>query len=192
MLCILCNISGFLSSLRSNGSMSTENEQQALFSKLFEEYQDAIFRFVFFRVGNRHIALDITQDTFVRLWGHLAKGGAIEHEQAFVYRIAKNAVIDYYKKSKSSSLDNLLENGFDPETTINTDEIFRNDDIKMVQGLLEDLDEESKQIIFLRYTEEKPIEEIADLYGKTTNAMTVRIHRIIQKLKGRYDETHYD
>lgn len=172
--------------------MSTENEQQALFSKLFEEYQDAIFRFVFFRVGNRHIALDITQDTFVRLWGHLAKGGAIEHEQAFVYRIAKNAVIDYYKKSKSSSLDNLLENGFDPETTINTDEIFRNDDIKMVQGLLEDLDEESKQIIFLRYTEEKPIEEIADLYGKTTNAMTVRIHRIIQKLKGRYDETHYD
>lgn len=192
MLCILCNIRGFLSSLRLNGSMSTENEQQALFSKLFEEYQDAIFRFVFFRVGNRHIALDITQDTFVRLWGHLAKGGSIEHEQAFVYRIAKNAVIDYYKKSKSSSLDTLLENGFDPETNVHTDEIFRNDDIKMVQGLLEDLDEESKQIIFLRYTEEKPIEEIATLYGKTTNAMTVRIHRIIQKLKGRYNETQYD
>lgn len=172
--------------------MSNENEQQALFSKLFEEYQDAIFRFVFFRVGNRHLALDITQDTFVRLWGHLAKGKNIEHEQAFVYRIAKNAVIDYYKKSKSSSLDSLLENGFDPETNIHTDEIFRNDDIKMVQGLLEDLDEESKQIIFLRYTEEKPIEEIANIYGKTTNAMTVQIHRIVQKLKGRYNETHYD
>lgn len=174
------------------GSMHTENENQALFSKLFEEYQDAIFRFVFFRVGNRTIALDITQDTFIRLWGHLAKGGTIEHEQAFIYRIAKNAVIDYYKKSKSSSLDALLENGFDPETTMHTDEIFRNDDIKMVQGLLEDLDEESKQIIFLRYTEEKPIEEIATLFGKTANAMTVRIHRIIQKLKGRYNETHYD
>ncbi len=172
--------------------MNHENEQQALFSKLFEEYQDAIFRFVFFRVGSRTIALDITQDTFIRLWGHLAKGGAIEHEQAFVYRIAKNAVIDYYKKSKSSSLDSLLENGFDPETTIHTDEIFKNDDIKMVQGLLEDLDEESKQIIFLRFTEEKPIEEIAGLFGKTTNAMTVRIHRIIQRLKGRYHELYDD
>ena len=64
--------------------MNQENEQQALFSKLFEEYQDAIFRFVFFRVGGRQTALDITQDTFVRLWGHLAKGGNIEHEQAFV------------------------------------------------------------------------------------------------------------
>lgn len=174
------------------GSMDTENQNQALFSKIFEEYQDAIFRFVFFRVGNRQIALDITQDTFVKLWGHLIKGGKIEHEQAFIYRIAKNAVIDYYKKSKSSSLDILIEGGFEPESNIHTDEIFRNDDIKMIQGLLEEVDEESRQIIFLRYTEEKPIEEIAEIYGKTTNAMTVRIHRIIQKLKGRYNETQYD
>lgn len=172
--------------------MDTENQNQALFSKIFEEYQDAIFRFVFFRVGSRQIALDITQDTFVKLWGHLIKGGTIEHEQAFIYRIAKNAVIDYYKKSKSSSLDTLLESGFEPESNIHTDEILRNDDIKMIQGLLEEVDEESKQIIFLRYTEEKPIEEIAEIYGKTTNAMTVRIHRIIQKLKGRYNETQYD
>lgn len=174
------------------GSMNTENENQALFSKLFEEYQDAIFRFALFRVGSRHIALDITQDTFVRLWGHLTKGGAIEHEQAFIYRIAKNAIIDYYKKSKSSSLDSLLDIGFEPETNAHVDEIFKNDDIKTVQSLLEELDEESKQIIFLRYTEEKPIEEIAELYGKTANAMTVRIHRIIQKLKSRYNDTQYD
>lgn len=172
--------------------MSIEQDKQALFQKLFEEYQDAIFRFTLFRVGSRSVALDITQDTFIRLWGYIAKGGKIEHEQAFVYRIAKNAVIDYYKKSKSSSLDFLVEGGYEPESNIHTDEILRNDDIKMVQGLLEDLDEESKQIIFLRYTEEKPIEEIATLFGKSTNAMTVRIHRIIQRLKTRYHETNYD
>ncbi len=170
--------------------MNTENDKQALFSKLFEEYQDNIFRFVFFRVGNRSIALDITQDTFIKLWGHISKGGTIEHEQAFVYRVAKNAVIDYYKKSKSSSLDELLEGGYDPEAKVYTDELFRNDDLRLVQNLLEDLDEESRQIIFLRYTEEKPIEEIALLYGKTANAMTVRIHRIIQKLKSRYNELY--
>ncbi len=172
--------------------MNSENQKQALFHKLFEEYQDAIFRFVLFRVTNRHVALDITQDTFVRLWSHLSKGGDIEHEQAFVYRIAKNAVIDYDKKSKSSSLDDLLDGGFEPATNIHEDEIFKNDDIKMVQSLLEDIDEESRQIIFLRYTEEKPIEEIAKLFGKSTNAMTVRIHRIIQKLKNIYQKQHYD
>lgn len=170
--------------------MNTENDKQALFSKLFEEYQDTIFRFVFFRVGTRSIALDITQDTFIKLWGYINKGGVIEHEQAFIYRIAKNAVIDYYKKSKSSSLDELMDGGFDPEAKLYTDDLFRNDDIRLIQNLLEDLDEESKQIIFLRYTEEKPIEEIAKLFGKSANAMTVRIHRIIQKLKGRYNELY--
>ncbi|MCC7436417.1 RNA polymerase sigma factor [Candidatus Nomurabacteria bacterium] len=172
--------------------MNSENKKQALFSKLFDEYQDAIFRFSLFRVGSRNVALDITQDTFVRLWSHISRDKPIEHESAFVYRIAKNAVIDYYKKSKSFSLDSMIDNGFDPQTNTDVDEIFKNDDIKMLQNIMEDLDEESKQIIFLRYTEEKPIEEIANLFGKSTNAMTVRIHRIIQKLKGRYNETYYD
>lgn len=173
--------------------MNPEQDQHALFHKLFEEYQDSIFRFVFFRVGSRPTALDITQDVFVKLWGYLAKGGSIDHEQAFVYRIARNAVIDYYKKSKSLSLEDLAETGFEPETHIHTDEIFRNDDIKTVHSLLDELDEESKQIMFLRYTEEKPIEEIATLFGKTANAMTVRIHRIIKKLQGRYEDyTYYD
>jgi RNA polymerase sigma factor (sigma-70 family) len=86
----------------------------------------------------------------------------------------------------------LLEGGYEPETNMHVDEILKNDDIKMVQGLLEELDEESKQIIFLRYTEEKPIDEIAIQFNKTANAMTVRIHRIIQKLKSRYNETQYD
>jgi RNA polymerase sigma-70 factor (ECF subfamily) len=172
--------------------MNTEQDNQALFQKIFEEYQDAIFRFVFFRVSNRQVAIDLTQDTFIRLWGHLNKGENINYEQAFVYKIAKNAVIDHYKKSKSFSLESMTDNGFEPETNTYVDEIFRNDDMKTVQGLLEELDEESKQIIFLRYTEEKPIEEIADLFGKSTNAMTVRIHRIIQKLKSRYAEVNYD
>lgn len=171
--------------------MINESAQHTLFHKLFEEYQDSIFRFVFFRVGNRQIALDITQDVFVRLWGYLSKGGSIDHEQAFLYRIARNAVIDYYKRSKSLSLDDMLETGFDPQSHMRTDEILKNDDIETIRTLLEELDEESKQIIFLRYTEEKPIEEIAGLFGKTANAMTVRIHRIIKKLQGRYNDTKY-
>ncbi len=171
--------------------MNPEQDQHALFHKLFEENQDSIFRFVFFRVGNRQIALDIVQDVFVRLWAYIAKGGTIDHEQAFLYRIARNAVIDHYKKSKSLSLDEMIDSGFDPESHRHTDEIFRNDDVKTVQSLVEELDEESRQIIFLRFTEEKPIEEIATLFGKTTNAMTVRIHRIIKKLQGRYNDIAY-
>lgn len=161
---------------------------EALFLEMINQYQDAIFRFLYFRVNNRAVAVDITQDTFTKVWTYLLSGKTIEYQEAFLYRAAKNALIDYYKKQKSSSLDTMMESGYDPESHKDTDEVLRQDDIQSVRTLLDTLDEESKQIIFLRYTEEKPIEEIAALYGKSVNAMTVTIHRIIKKLRTLYNE----
>jgi RNA polymerase sigma-70 factor (ECF subfamily) len=169
------------------GNDSSKDKEQHFFD-MVEKNQDAIFRFIYFRVTNRAVALDITQDTFTKTWLYLAAGKTIEYDEAFLYRTARNAVIDYFKKSKSASLDTLIEGGFDPGTMKTVDEVFRDDDIETVRGLLETLDEQSQQIIFMRYTEEKPIEEIAELHGTTVNAMTVRIHRIVKKLRSRFDE----
>jgi len=83
----------------------------------------------------------------------------------------------------------MLDGGYDPGSSKDLDELFKQDDIGTVQKILETIDEESRHIIFLRYAEERSIEEIAELYGKTVNAMTVHIHRIIKKLRGRYNET---
>lgn len=172
-----------------NGS-SKDKEQH--FFDMVDRHQDAIFRFIYFRVTNRAVALDITQDTFTKTWLYLASGKTVEHDEAFLYRTARNAVIDYFKKSKSASLDTLMEAGFDPGSNNTVDDIFREDDIETVRALLETLDEDSKHIIFMRYTEEKPIEEIAELYGTTINAMTVRIHRIVKKLRNRFEEKEHD
>ncbi len=161
---------------------------EAYFFKLFESYQEPIFRFLYFRVSDRTVALDITQDTFTKTWVYLQSGKTIEHEEAFLYRTAKNALIDYFKKAKSFSLDTLMEGGFDPRSDKATEDIIKKDDIATIQDLVTDLDEESKQIVFLRFGEEKPIEEIAALFGKSTNAMTVQIHRIIKKLRGRFTD----
>lgn len=135
------------------------------------------------------MALDITQDTFTKTWIYLQNGKTIEHEEAFLYRAAKNALIDYFKKSKSYSLDSMMDSGFDPRTDKVADDIIKGDDIATIQSLVQDLDEESKQIVYLRFAEEKPIEEIAQVFGKSTNAMTVQIHRIIKKLRGRFTDT---
>lgn len=163
-------------------------DNEALFIGMLENYQDAIFRFLYFRVNSRSVALDITQDTFTKIWKYLISGKKIDYPEAFIYRAAKNALIDYYKKEKPLSLDNMMESGFDPQSNKDTDELLRQDDIVGVQMLIEDLSEENKQIIYLRFTEEKPIEEIASMYNKSVNAMTVQIHRLIKKLRDRYEE----
>jgi len=165
-----------------------QQDLESVFLGMINDFQDAIFRFLYFRVGNRAVAVDITQDTFTKVWTYILSGKTIDYPEAFLYRAAKNALVDYYKKQKSSSLDYMMDSGYDPESHKDTDEIMRQDDIASVRTLVETLDEESKQIIFLRYTEEKPIEEIAALYGKSVNAMTVAIHRIIKKLRVTYYE----
>ncbi|HVY35937.1 MAG TPA: sigma-70 family RNA polymerase sigma factor [Candidatus Paceibacterota bacterium] len=176
---------GESSQLKSDHFESNSKKEDQFFS-LFERYQDPIFRFLYFRSGNRAVALDITQDTFTKTWMYLASGKTITHEEGFLYRTARNALIDYYKRSKSASLDALMESGFDPEDDLSNEKIFKGDDMATVRSLVEGLDEESKQIVFLRFSEERPIEEIAILFGKTTNAMTVQIHRIMKKLRGRF------
>lgn len=178
-----------LGSVEADTTAKTDQSSEQYFFELFERFQDPIFRFLYFRVHDRTVALDITQDTFTKTWSYLQGGKTIEHEEAFLYRSAKNALIDYFKKSKAYSLDSLMDAGFDPRTDKVTDDIIKGDDIETIKHLVEDLDEESKQIVYLRFAEEKPIEEIAAIFGKSTNAMTVHIHRIIKKLRGRFTDT---
>ena len=87
-------------------------------------------------------------------------------------------------------MDDLVTEGFEPEVDTTNDEIFKQDDIASVQKLLEELDEKSKQIIFLRYAEERSLDDIAALFDKTPNALAVQIHRIIEKLRKSYDKYH--
>lgn len=183
-----CKVKHSESSKQRTEQLKTDTTSEAYFLDLFERFQDPIFRFLYFRVQDRNLALDITQDTFSKTWVYLSKGNTIEHEEAFLYRTARNALIDYFKKPKSYSLDLLAEGGFDPESNATVQGILSNDDIKTIQSIIKDLDEESKQIVYFRFSEERPIEEIATLFGKSTNAMTVQIHRIIKKLRGAFTD----
>lgn len=174
------------SSSTTESSLTPRERAESLIFTLMETYQDQLFRYAFFRTNDRQIAIDIVQDTFTKVWVYLADGKTIANDEAFLYRVTKNAIIDFFKKKKSLSLEVVSASGFEPESSNEMHVKEKEGDIELVRGMLEELDEESKQIMFMRFSEERPIEEIAILFGKTTNAMTVKIHRIIQKLKSTY------
>lgn len=157
-------------------------EFEKAFIKAYEVNQDAIFRFCFFKTSNRELAKDLTQETFVRAWTYAANGGTIREFRAFFYRLAKNLVIDWYRKRKSDSLDNMLEAGFDPPApeTIDRDD---KDDIAWVMKTVTKLRQEDQEIIVWRYVEDKTPGEIAELLGENENTISVRLHRAIKRLK---------
>lgn len=153
-------------------------EQQ--FQGWYEEFSDPLFRFCFSKTSNRETALDLTQETFARLWDEVVKGKDIAHPRALLYTIARNLITDHYRKKKSDSLDTLLEAGAEFGLPARAEV-----DVAYSEALhaINELDEVYREAVYLRYVEELPPREIADITGESVNVISVRITRGMQQLR---------
>lgn len=155
------------------------SEQQ--FLKAYDSYMEAIFRFCFYKTNDRELAMDLMQQSFLKTWSYLKDGYDIDNIKAFVYKIAGNLVIDWYRKKKEQSLDNLREQGFDL-TDISMD-IERYVEARWSLETSNKLSLEDHQLIVFCYVEGMSPSEIASVTGKKVNTVSVAIHRAIERLK---------
>lgn len=152
-----------------------------IFLAAFSEYGDAIFRFCVFKVSNAALAEDMTQEVFMRYWQYLRKGNEMTNTRAFLYAVAHNMVKDWYKKKKSGSLDTLMDAGYEPEEGGPTAEevaAYR-------EGLrtIEDMDDNDKTVLLLRYVEGLDPKDIAEILGESANTVSVRLNRAMKRLQ---------
>ncbi len=152
------------------------------FLQTFDAYSDAIFRFCVLKTSSRELAEDLTQEVFTRYWQALAQGKQMTNDRSFLYTIAQNLVIDWYRKKKSASLDALQDSGYDPA---DTREISAEDQAAYTQVLavIGDLEEKDKEALLLRYVEGLDPKDIAALWGESANAVSVRINRALRKVR---------
>lgn len=174
------------------GSLShTDNtgSQEERFLKAFEDYSDALFRHATLRINNRERAIDIVHDTFTKVWGYVRAGHAIDSFRPFLYKVLNNLIIDEYRKRKDVSLDALLaEEGVDEgsfadlsESTVET--LAATIDGKKAFALLDQLPDQYKEVIILRFVDDLGPKEIATLIEETENTVSVRIHRGLKLLR---------
>ncbi len=160
-----------------SGSLTPDN-----FLEAYDRFSDPLFRYVYLRVYDREQAKDIVQDTFVKTWDYLARGKTISTGQAFLYRTATNLIIDRSRKKKESSLDELMESGFD----VGFDEsqrVVSGIECARVVKMTAQLEEKYAQAVILRYVNELSPKEIAGITGESENAVSVRIHRGVAQLR---------
>ncbi len=162
--------------------MDQYKDVEELFLKLYEEYVGSIFRHCYFRVSSRDTAEDLTQEAFMRVWDYLAEGKTIDNPKAFLYRVAENLIVDYYRKKKELSLDALAESGFDPVGD-NEDPILDYAAGRQAREAIKKLAPTHREILVLRYVDDLSIRDIALVIGQSENVVSVRIHRGVQKLK---------
>lgn len=152
------------------------------FLETFDTYNDAIFRFCLVKTSNKELAEDLTQETFMRYWQSLSDGKEMSHTRSFLYTIANNLVIDWYRKKKSASLDALSDEGFDPEDT-QLLSVQKQAEFEEVLSTIADLEEKDKEVLLLRFVEGLNPRDIALMHDETVNAVSVRISRALEKVQ---------
>ncbi len=153
------------------------------FLKAYDEYADMLFRFAFVKTSDREISKDMVQDTFVKTFEYLQKGEEVNNLKSFLYQVLRNIVIDYYRKKKSFSLDEQMENGFDIFETNKESKIFENAEEKEAIRMLNSLEDVYKETLVLRFVQDMSVNEIGELLGVSPNVVSVRISRGLEKLK---------
>lgn len=151
------------------------------FAKLYDEYVDQIYRFILFKVSTVELAQDLSADTFLKSWQYLQHGREVSSFKAFVYRVARNLVIDHYRVSTQATLpletvENFIGPSLEQEMHIKTDLA---DAMKFIAGFSEDIQE----ILILRHVDGLRIKEIAEIVEKNEGAVRVTLHRVHAKLK---------
>ncbi len=162
--------------------MSDSKKQEQAFLEAYEKHSDAIFRYCYYRVFDREKAKDIVQDAFMKTWKYISGTHEVEDIKSFLYKVARNIIIDESRKKKVVSLEYISEKGFTP----NIDSREQQEDGFMGKEMLEivnSLDEKYKDAIILKYVEDLSIKEIAVMLSETENNVSVRINRGFKKVK---------
>jgi len=156
---------------------------QDQFLKAYDELADAIFRHCYFRVYSRERAQDLMQEAFCRTWQYLVKGKHIDNLKAFIYRVANNLIIDEARKRKEVSLDALQAEGFNPLDARAHGALGTAVQVGEIKRMLESIDDGYREVIVMRYLDDLQPKEIAHILNESENAISVRIHRGIKKIK---------
>jgi RNA polymerase sigma-70 factor (ECF subfamily) len=152
------------------------------FLTVYDQYGDDIFRFCILKVSSREVAQDISQEVFTRFWQQLRNGTMVGNDRALLYTIARNLVIDWYRKRKEQSLDMLTEEGFEFASG-DHGSITEHAQMREVLDVIKLLDEPSREALTLRFVEGLSPKDIAALSGESANAVSVRINRALKKVQ---------
>ena len=161
------------------------SDLRRVFSKIYDQNIDKIYRFIFLKVNSQEIAQDLCSETFLRTWEKFkqGKGNPIQNPQAFLYRTARNLVIDHYReKGRVQTVSSELTPIIDPREDLEEKAIFRSD-LDTVRAALIGLKDDYQDVIILHYLNDLCIPEVSELLGRSEEATRVLLHRALKSLK---------
>jgi RNA polymerase sigma-70 factor (ECF subfamily) len=153
-----------------------------------QEYGKELSKRAFFKVNDPMLAEDLVQNTFMKTWNYLIKGGKIDKMKAFLYHVLNNLIIDEYRKHKLVSLEVLLEKGFEPSVDEYA-KMINAIDGKEATRLIRRLPTKYQKVIRMRYLQDLSLNEMSNATGVSKNTIAVQAHRGVEILRSLYPAT---
>ena len=163
-------------------------DTRAKFSRLYYCQVEKIYRFIFFKVESRETAEDLTSEVFRKAWvayraSYNSRQEKIKNPRAFLYRIARNVLVDYYRSRPEQVLvsSEVLELADEDQNTEEKQDQRLN--LSRVYKALRGLKEEYQDVLIQHYLNNLSLREIAKDSGQSLAAVKTSIHRARIALK---------
>ena len=159
------------------------------FAQLYDDCIERIYRYIFFRVTDEQTAEDLTSQVFFKAWENLDRCKSTGAPFiAWLYTIARNAVIDYYRTRKNTV-------ALDAAATLASDELAPDERIELqfetdsLREALQELTPDQQRVVVLKFISGMSTDEIAQHLGKRPGAVRALQMRALQALAGILQET---
>lgn len=175
--------------------LRTKRDPEA-FARIYDRYVEAIYRFVYLKLPRKEDAQDITAETFARAWKHLNEEKQVAHVRAFLYQIARNLIVDFYRTRKlESSIEELVtieqagtssdsEGGVGESARlpIQAGKMEPRAELALIFSRLSRMKEDYRDVLTLRLIDDLPFGVIAEILGKNAGHVRVIYHRALKAL----------
>lgn len=158
---------------------------------VIKRYLKPIYGFIYKYAGNEADATDITQDVFLKMWRQLKKFDIKRSFKTWLFTIAKNTALDFFKKKKAvpfSAFDDKEGNNVLANTIVDPEplplEIFERQELgELLNSAMKKLPLAYQEVLSLHYYNQFTFQEIAETLSEPLNTVKSRHQRAVVKLK---------
>ncbi len=155
--------------------------KETAFANLYHDNYSHVYNYVYYRLLDRMLAEDIVSEAFLKAARAFSRYDSSRAKfSTWVCAIARNCINDYFRSQHPSApIDVVSEDAFSAE-----DEYPRLDDnAELARKLLATLELEEREIVFMKYFEDKRNKDIADELGMNPSTVATKLQRALAKMR---------
>jgi len=154
------------------------------FGKLYDHYVKPIYRFIAVKVSVRQEAEDLTHEVFLTAWqklpGFTFQGFPFS---SWLYRIARNRVIDHYRTKKQHAVIDEVDEGLLGIIDSHEAGVDTTLTLAKVYAAMKELGADQQDVLLLRFVDDLSPKEIAEVLDKSEGSVRIIQHRAVEALK---------